>query len=86
MLIKRPADLKYSDITPREVYLNRRKFLAGAAVAGGAMLAGRAAWDLISPSLSASAATTQLTGLVKSPYSTTEKLTSLEDITHWERW
>jgi len=33
MLIKKPADLRYSDITPRSVYLNRRRFLAGLPVA-----------------------------------------------------
>jgi sulfoxide reductase catalytic subunit YedY len=27
MLIRKPADLRYSDVTPKEVYLNRRKFL-----------------------------------------------------------
>ncbi len=30
MLIKRGQDLKYSDITPKSVYMNRRKFLAEA--------------------------------------------------------
>ncbi len=86
MLIKRPTDLKYSDITPREVYLNRRKFLAGAAVAGGAMLAGRGVWDLISPGLRASAATTQLTGLAKSPFSTTEKQNTFNQVTTYNNF
>jgi methionine sulfoxide reductase catalytic subunit len=86
MLIKKPADLKYSDITPREIYLNRRKFLAGVAVAGGAMLAGRAAWDLFSPSLTASAATTQLTGLAKSPFSTSEKQNTFNQVTTYNNF
>ena len=86
MLIKRPTDLKYSDITPKEVYLNRRKFLAGAAVAGGAMLAGRGIWNLISPSLSASAATTQLTGLARSPFSTTEKQNTFNQVTTYNNF
>ena len=86
MLIKRPADLKYSDITPKEIYLNRRKFLAGAAAAGGAMFAGRGVWDLISPSLSASAATTQLTGLAKSPFSTTEKQNTFNQVTTYNNF
>ncbi len=86
MLIKRTTDLKYSDITPKEVYLNRRKFLAGAAVAGGALLAGRGIWDLISPNLSASAATTQLTGLAKSPFSTTEKQNTFNQVTTYNNF
>jgi len=29
MLIKKGGDLRYSDITPKSVYFNRRQFLAG---------------------------------------------------------
>jgi len=29
MLIKKPADIRYSEVTPKHVYLNRRSFLAG---------------------------------------------------------
>jgi sulfoxide reductase catalytic subunit YedY len=38
MLIKRPDDLRWSDVTPKEVYVRRRDFLraAGVAIAGGA--------------------------------------------------
>jgi len=40
MLIRKPADLKYSEVTPKDVYLDRRQFLgaaAGAAALGGAI-------------------------------------------------
>ena len=52
MLVKRAQDLKYSDVTPKSVYMNRRKFLAEAAgLAGSACLAGRGIVEpLISPS------------------------------------
>ena len=50
MLIKRSPDLKYSDITPRDIYLNRRKFLYGMGLAGGLALAGKGLADLVSPS------------------------------------
>jgi len=40
MLVKRAPDLKHSDVTPREVVLNRRKFLYGMGLAGGLALAG----------------------------------------------
>ena len=33
MLIRKPADIRYSEITPKSVYLNRRAFLAGLPVA-----------------------------------------------------
>ena len=29
MLIRKPADLRYSDVTPKQMYVNRRRFLAG---------------------------------------------------------
>ena len=61
MLIRKPADLRYSDVTPKEVYLNRRKFL-GAGASLGATLGGLA---LPSTAL----ATTKIDGLVQTgPY------------------
>ena len=43
MLIKKPTDLRYSDVTPKEVYLNRRRFMgAGAAALGTLALADQA--------------------------------------------
>ena len=74
MLLKRSPDLKYSDITPRDVYLNRRKFLYGMGLAGGLALAGKSVANLAFPSARAYAATS-LPSLVKSPFSTTEKIT-----------
>ena len=43
MLIKKPADIRSSEITDRKSYLNRRDFLktsAGVAAAGAGLLAG----------------------------------------------
>ena len=75
MLVKRSADLKYSDVTPREAYLNRRKFLQGLGIAGGLALAGKGVADLVSPSARAYASA-KLSPLASSPFSTTEKVTS----------
>ena len=75
MLVKRGPDLKYSDVTPRQVYMDRRKFLYGMGLAGGLALAGKGLADLISPSARAYAST-KLDVAVKSPFSTTEKLTA----------
>jgi methionine sulfoxide reductase catalytic subunit len=74
MLVKRSPDLKYSDVTPREAYLNRRKFLQGLGIAGGLALAGKGIADLINPSARAYAAA-KLSPLTPSPVSTTEKVT-----------
>jgi sulfoxide reductase catalytic subunit YedY len=46
MLIKKPSDIPSSEITPKDRYLNRRKFLIGSGIAGlslgtGAYLLGR---------------------------------------------
>ena len=38
MLIKKPADIRPSEITPPEWYARRREFLKGAAVLGAAVL------------------------------------------------
>ena len=85
MLIKKAQDLKYSDITPKGVYLNRRKFLAEAAVAGSALIAGRSLWNLISPSQSVSA-NTKLNVAGKSPFSTTEKQNSYNEVSNYNNF
>jgi len=36
MLIKKPVDIPSCEITPKKLCLNRRKFLAGTALAGAA--------------------------------------------------
>jgi methionine sulfoxide reductase catalytic subunit len=81
MLIKKPADLRYSDVTPKSLYLNRRNFLAGVPAA---FMAGH---ELLSPSARARAAVT-ITKLnaAKSPLSTTEKVTPYDDITHYNNY
>ncbi len=78
MLIKKADDLRYSDITPKSVYLNRRKFLA--AVPGAALL-GR---ELLSPA--SGLAGTQFPNLVKSPFSTDEKQNTLDQVSHYNNF
>ncbi len=92
MLIKKPADIPSSEITPRggyEWYLNRRKFLhgavSGAVVAGAAALGAERLAEIFEPRIGALAGTKLDT--VKSPLSTTgEDLTSLEDLTHYNNF
>ncbi len=78
MLIKKPADFRYSQITPKSAYLNRRRFLAAAPAA---FLAGR---ELLSPSRQALAA--KLENVAKSPLSTTEKQNTLKEVTSYNNF
>jgi len=85
MLVKRSPDLKYSDITPRDIYVNRRKFLYGMGLAGGLAMAGKSLADLVSPSVRAYASA-KLSGLTPSPFSTTEKVTSEQVVTTYNNY
>jgi sulfoxide reductase catalytic subunit YedY len=82
MLINKPSDIKSSEITGKELYLNRRQFIRAAAVSAGVTLSGG---GLIFPAGNAGAAE-KLANLRKSPYSTTEKLNSLKDITTYNNF
>src|SRR5260370_18481075 len=84
MLIKKPSDIPYSEVTPKSLYMNRRKFLAAAAAAG-AGLAGAAIWEASRPSTPGLAAT-KYDNLGKSPLSTTEKITPINDVTHYNNF
>src|SRR5258707_6619962 len=85
MLVKRSPDLKYSDATPHDVYVNRRKFLYGMGLAGGLALAGKSLADLVSLSVSAYAST-KLSGLAGSPFSTTEKVSPEQVVTTYNNY
>jgi sulfoxide reductase catalytic subunit YedY len=85
MLIRKPTDLKYSDITPKSVYANRRSFLRAMGLTGAGLAIGSAAWRLANPTYEVNA-TSKLTIAAKSPFSTTEKETSLNDITHYNNF
>jgi sulfoxide reductase catalytic subunit YedY len=77
--------LKYSDITPRDIYLNRRKFLYGMGLAGGLALAGTTLGELLSQSVHADAPT-KLRGMSGSPFSTTEKVTPEKVVTTYNNY
>ena len=84
MLIKPSAELPSSEITPRDTYLNRRKFLAGVGLTAVAATA-ISVKELMSPSSEARAAD-KIAGLQKSPFSTSEKLTPMNDVTHYNNY
>ena len=85
MLIRQAPDLTYRDITPKSLYLDRRKFLRRMGMAGLVAAGGRGLLNLVSPPITAQA-TSKLTGLVKSPYNTDEKQTPYDDVTHYNNF
>src|SRR5687767_3505649 len=85
MLIKKPGDIPSSEITPRRAYLNRRKFLAGAAAAAGAALVGGR--ELLKlGSGDQVLASTKLPNVVKSQYSTDERPNPYEHVTTYNNF
>jgi sulfoxide reductase catalytic subunit YedY len=84
MLIRRSPDLGYSDVTPKSVYLDRRKFIQGIGLSAAAAIAGKNLLDLVSPSLRVLAETKLTT--VKGPFNTDEKITPANDVTHYNNF
>jgi len=85
MLIKKSDDIPSSEITPKNLYLNRRKFLASAALAGAAVATGAGLREVISPSTVALAGN-KIDGIQKSPLSTTETVTPYKDVTTYNNY
>ena len=85
MLIKRQSEVPSSEITSKDLYLNRRKFLAGAALAGAAVATGVAFNKIAAPSLVAQA-NTKIDGIQKSSFNTTEKETPYKDVTNYNNF
>jgi sulfoxide reductase catalytic subunit YedY len=84
MLIKRASDIKSSEITPKALYLDRRRFLQTAAsgalaVAGMSFVPGSARPGFAQ-------AREKLAGVQKSPLSTDEPLTPYDDITNYNNF
>jgi sulfoxide reductase catalytic subunit YedY len=74
MLIQRSPDIRPSEVTPKNLYLSRRSFLTGLPMAGAALAVGTAQAD------------NKLSGIAKSPFSTTEKITPYNDVTHYNNY
>ena len=85
MLIKKSPDIPSSEITPREIYLNRRRFMAGMGAAGAALVAGKLAENLLDPPTVVRAGTKL--NYVKSSLSTQgENLTPYKSITTYNNF
>ena len=78
MLIKRPTDILPSEITPPEVYRDRREFIRAA---GGLALAGG-----LGLQAGTAAAGAKLAGTRPGPYGTSEELTPRKDVTTYNNF
>src|SRR5215831_15558829 len=74
MLIQHPPDIRSSEITPKPLYLNRRTFLKGLPLAGVGLAVGNLRAD------------DKLAGVGKSAFSTNEKVTPYNDVTHYNNY
>ena len=86
MVIKKPSHIPSSEITPKSVFLTRRKFITGAAVTGAAIAGGLYLRSTGGNEAEAAGTGAQLSGIVKSQYSVTEKPTSFKDITNYNNY
>jgi methionine sulfoxide reductase catalytic subunit len=93
MLIRKPDDIKSSEITDKRLYLNRRNFIRGAALAATA--AGTATlYRTLNPPPPPPRVAQKIEGLVTQPgqdafalgYKVNDKLTSFEDITNYNNF
>jgi methionine sulfoxide reductase catalytic subunit len=82
MLIKKAGEILSSEITSQSVYLNRRTFLAGVAVAGVAAAAGLR--DLILPKVAEAA--NKIDGIRESSFSTNERINEYKDVTTYNNY
>jgi sulfoxide reductase catalytic subunit YedY len=81
LLIKKPADIRSSEITSEANYVNRRSFIKAGAIAGGALVSGSARSAVVPAESRA-----ELADVGKSKYSTMEAPNSYEDITTYNNY
>src|ERR1039458_7040487 len=85
MLIKKAAEIRGSEITPQWLYVNRRKFLAGALGVTAGALAGRTLKELAWP-MQKVVAGSKLNVAQKSAFSTSEAVTPYDNVTHYNNF
>jgi sulfoxide reductase catalytic subunit YedY len=81
LLIRKPADIRPSEITSKSDYLNRRHFLRNGGLAAGSILAGSAGAAVL-PDVPG----TQLEDVRASEYSTDEQTNSYADVTSYNNY
>ena len=85
MLIKKAEEIRGSEITPKWLYVNRRRFLTGALGVTAGALAGRTLKELAWPAQRVMAGS-KLNVARKSPFSTNEEVTPYDDVTHYNNF
>ena len=85
MLIKKPSDITPSEITDKQVYLERRNFMGAASLSIASLAAGAAIPGLFASSTEAEAAA-KLGGTKNNAFSVNEKPTSFKDITTYNNF
>ena len=88
MLIKKPADIRESEVTPKELYLRRREFIkvAGSVAAVAATAAVGSTW-MDAPAAAQNPNAFKFPDLKKgSPFDTTEKLNSYKEATTYNNF
>ena len=90
MLIKKPDDIKSSEITDRKVYLSRRNFLRGAALAATTFATGVVYKQLLAPEVEVPTPTGRVEPVAQSAPKQWglpgEEATSYQDITHYNNF
>ena len=93
MLIKKPEDIKSSEITDKQVYLNRRLFMRGAALVATTAATGLL-YRKLNPAAEEKRAGEKLLSVQKAPddealqqgFKVTDNLTPIEDITNYNNF
>ena len=88
MLIKKPADIRWSEVTPKELYLRRREFIKGVGTAAAATATAAALGSPLIETAAAQNPKAYRFPQVKkgSPFDTTEKINSYQDITTYNNF
>ena len=84
MLIKKADDVRSSEITPKSLYVNRRKFLVAAGLAGAAAAGAKGILNIASPEHAY--AEEKIPNLQKSAFSTTEKITPEQTVANYNNY
>jgi sulfoxide reductase catalytic subunit YedY len=86
MISKKPSDIKSSEITDEQIFLNRRNFIR-AGVLAGTTLATAGIYRFINPPPPKAVVTAEIQGITKpTDFRTEEKLNTFEEITNYNNF
>jgi methionine sulfoxide reductase catalytic subunit len=85
MADQKEKELTYADVTPKSLYVSRRQVLRAMGIAGGILL-GAKVFDRIAYPPASVKAGAKLNIALKSPFSTSEKENTFDDVTHYNNF